>query len=155
MQIPLSLPLGPCWELEEGSVDSTTFLQALPSAFREATAAFFEGSSIASISRRSLCNTRIPAHTCHRRRRCGRPAAFCDSAVSLRLRCGRLSAPPRYTTPSPSFLITSFFTLRACRCLSGRMRSRTACGSPLPLQRRVLALSSGHLGLRYKFANYS
>ena len=48
MQIPLSLPLGPCWELEQGSVDSTTFLQALPSAFLEATAAFFEGSSIAS-----------------------------------------------------------------------------------------------------------
>lgn len=47
MQIPLSLLLGPCWELEERSVDSTTFLQALPSAFPEATAAFFEGSSIA------------------------------------------------------------------------------------------------------------
>ena len=48
MQIPLSLPLGPCWELEERSVDSTAFLQALPSAFPEATTAFFEGSSIAS-----------------------------------------------------------------------------------------------------------
>ena len=47
VQIPLSLPLGPCWELEERPVDSTTFLQALPSAFPEATAAFFEGSSIA------------------------------------------------------------------------------------------------------------
>ena len=47
MQIPLSLPLGPCWELEDRSVDSTAFLQALPSAFIEATAAFFEGSSIA------------------------------------------------------------------------------------------------------------
>jgi hypothetical protein len=47
VQIPLSLPVGPCWELEERSVDSTTFLQALPSAFPEATAAFFEGSSIA------------------------------------------------------------------------------------------------------------
>ena len=47
MKIPLSLPLGPCWELEERPVDSTTFLQALSSAFPEATAAFFEGSSIA------------------------------------------------------------------------------------------------------------
>lgn len=47
VQIPLSLPLGPCWELEEHSVDSTTFLRALSSAFPEATAAFFEGSSIA------------------------------------------------------------------------------------------------------------
>ena len=48
MQIPLSLPVGPCWELQEGAVDSTTFLQALPSAFPEATTAFIEGSSIAA-----------------------------------------------------------------------------------------------------------
>ena len=45
-RIPLSLVVGSCWELE-GRVDSTTFLQALPSAFPEATSAFFEGSSIA------------------------------------------------------------------------------------------------------------
>jgi hypothetical protein len=45
--ISLSLPLGACWELEEGSVESTTFLRALPSAFPEGTTAFFEGSSIA------------------------------------------------------------------------------------------------------------
>ncbi len=48
MQIPLSLPVGPCWELEERAVDRTTFLRALPSAFPEATIAFLEGSSIAA-----------------------------------------------------------------------------------------------------------
>jgi hypothetical protein len=47
MEIPLTLPLGPCWELEDRRVDSTTFLQLLPSTFPEATTAFFEGSSIA------------------------------------------------------------------------------------------------------------
>ena len=47
MQIPLTLPLGPCWELEERRVDSTTFLQLLAPTFPEATTAFFEGSSIA------------------------------------------------------------------------------------------------------------
>jgi hypothetical protein len=47
MQIPLSLPLGPCWELEDRRIDSTTFLQALAASFPEATTAFFEGSSIA------------------------------------------------------------------------------------------------------------
>jgi hypothetical protein len=44
----LRLPLGPCWELSKGSVDSTTFLRALPSTFPEATDAYFEGSSIAA-----------------------------------------------------------------------------------------------------------
>ena len=47
MQIPLTLPLGPCWELEDRRVDSTTFLQLLAPTFPEATTAFFEGSSIA------------------------------------------------------------------------------------------------------------
>jgi len=47
MQIPLTLPLGPCWELEDRRVDSTTFLQLLVSTFPEATTAFFEGSSMA------------------------------------------------------------------------------------------------------------
>jgi hypothetical protein len=47
LRIPLALPLGPCWELEEAEVDSTTFLQTLPSTFPEATIAYFEGSSIA------------------------------------------------------------------------------------------------------------
>ena len=46
VRIPLSLVADSCWELE-GRVDSTAFLQALPSAFPEATSAFFEGSSIA------------------------------------------------------------------------------------------------------------
>jgi hypothetical protein len=46
LQDPLTLPAGPCWELEERAVDSTTFLRALPSAFPEATDAYFEGSSI-------------------------------------------------------------------------------------------------------------
>ena len=46
LQIPLTLPVGPCWELEERAVDSTTFLRALPLAFPEATDAYFEGSSI-------------------------------------------------------------------------------------------------------------
>jgi hypothetical protein len=44
----LRLPLGPCWELEEGPVDSATFLRALPSTFPEATDAYFEGCSIAA-----------------------------------------------------------------------------------------------------------
>lgn len=44
----LSLPLGPCWELEERRVDSAIFLRSLASMFHEASAAFFEGSSIAS-----------------------------------------------------------------------------------------------------------
>ena len=48
MKIPLSLPVGPCWELEEGAVDSMIFLQALPAAFPETTVVFLEGSSIAS-----------------------------------------------------------------------------------------------------------
>jgi hypothetical protein len=47
MQIPLSLPLGPCWEIENRRIDSTTFLQTLAAGFPEATTAFFEGSSIA------------------------------------------------------------------------------------------------------------
>ena len=47
MQIPLTLPLGPCWELEDRRVDSTTFLQLLAPMFPEATTVFFEGSSIA------------------------------------------------------------------------------------------------------------
>jgi hypothetical protein len=47
MQIPLTLPLGPCWELEDRRVDSTAFLQVLAPTFPEATTAFFEGSSIA------------------------------------------------------------------------------------------------------------
>jgi len=47
MQIPLSLPQGPCWELENGRIDSTTFLQVIAPTFPEATTAFFEGSSIA------------------------------------------------------------------------------------------------------------
>jgi hypothetical protein len=47
MKIPLTLPLGPCWELEDRRVDSTTFLQLLAHTFPEATTAFFEGSSIA------------------------------------------------------------------------------------------------------------
>ena len=47
-EIPLSLPLGPCWELEERPVDSTVFLRALPSAFPNATTLFVEGSSIES-----------------------------------------------------------------------------------------------------------
>jgi hypothetical protein len=47
LKIPLTLPLGPCWELEERAVDSTTFLRTLFSAFPEATNAYFEGSSIA------------------------------------------------------------------------------------------------------------
>jgi hypothetical protein len=47
MQIPLSLPLGPCWELEDRRINSTTFLQALAATFPEATSAFFEGSSVA------------------------------------------------------------------------------------------------------------
>ena len=47
MQIPLSLPMGPCWEIEEGTVDCAIFLHAISSAFPEATAVFFEGSSIA------------------------------------------------------------------------------------------------------------
>ena len=38
---------GPCWELEEGSVDSTTFFELLASTFTEATTAYFEGSSMA------------------------------------------------------------------------------------------------------------
>jgi hypothetical protein len=38
--------LGPCWELKERAVDSTTFLRALASTFPEATTAYFEGSSI-------------------------------------------------------------------------------------------------------------
>jgi hypothetical protein len=38
--------VGQCWELEERTVDSTTFLRALPSTFPEATDAYFEGSSI-------------------------------------------------------------------------------------------------------------
>jgi len=46
--IPLSLPLGPCWELEEGRVDSTLFLRTLPTTFPEANAAFFEGSAMTS-----------------------------------------------------------------------------------------------------------
>lgn len=46
LQDPLTLPAGPCWELEERAVDSTTFLRALPSTFPEATDAYFEGSSI-------------------------------------------------------------------------------------------------------------
>ena len=45
---PLALPPGPCWELQEGKVDSRVFLRALPSAFPEATDAYFEGSSIAT-----------------------------------------------------------------------------------------------------------
>jgi hypothetical protein len=48
MQIPLSLPVGPCWQLQQGTVDSTIFLQTLPWVFPEATAAFFEGSSISA-----------------------------------------------------------------------------------------------------------
>jgi hypothetical protein len=40
--------LGPCWELQEGPVDSATFLRALPSTFPEATDAYFEGCSIAA-----------------------------------------------------------------------------------------------------------
>lgn len=46
--IPLSLALGPCWELEACAVDSTTFLRSLPRAFPDATTLFVEGSSIAS-----------------------------------------------------------------------------------------------------------
>lgn len=45
--IPLSLPVGPCWELEERAIDSATFLRELPLTFPEATDAYFEGSSIA------------------------------------------------------------------------------------------------------------
>lgn len=48
LQIPLTLPLGPCWELEERAVDSATFLRELPVTFPEATDAYFEGSSIAA-----------------------------------------------------------------------------------------------------------
>ena len=47
-QFPLSLPLGPNWELEERTVDSTIFLRSLASTFPEATTVFFEGSSIVS-----------------------------------------------------------------------------------------------------------
>ena len=47
MPLPLTLPLGPCWELEDRRVDSTTFLQLLAPMFPEATTVFFEGSSIA------------------------------------------------------------------------------------------------------------
>jgi len=47
MQPSLTLPLGPCWELEDRRVDSTTFLQLLAPMFPEATTVFFEGSSIA------------------------------------------------------------------------------------------------------------
>ena len=46
MQIPLSLPQGPCWELEDHKIDSTTFLKTIAPTFSEATTAFFEGSSI-------------------------------------------------------------------------------------------------------------
>ena len=46
IEIPLSLPLGPCWELEERPIDSTAFLRALPSAFPDATTLFIEGSLI-------------------------------------------------------------------------------------------------------------
>ena len=48
MQIPLDLPQGPCWELENRKIDSTIFLKTIASSFPEATTAFFEGSSIAS-----------------------------------------------------------------------------------------------------------
>lgn len=48
MSIPLSLPLGPCWELEERRVDSTVFLESLAAVFPEASHAFFEGTWIAS-----------------------------------------------------------------------------------------------------------
>lgn len=47
IQIPLSLPQGPCWELENRKIDSTLFLQIIASSFPEASTAFFEGSSIA------------------------------------------------------------------------------------------------------------
>ena len=42
----LSLALGPCWEITERTGDSAAFLRLLASTFPEATAAFFEGSSI-------------------------------------------------------------------------------------------------------------
>jgi hypothetical protein len=44
--IPLSLPLGPCWEIEERAIGITAFLKALPAAFPDATTLFVEGSSI-------------------------------------------------------------------------------------------------------------
>lgn len=46
VEVPLSLPFGPCWELQEQFVDSTTFLHALPAAFPGATHLFVEGTSI-------------------------------------------------------------------------------------------------------------
>lgn len=47
MEIPLSLPMGPCWELEERRVDSAEFLGLLSATFPEVSHAFFEGTLIA------------------------------------------------------------------------------------------------------------
>jgi hypothetical protein len=47
VKIPLTLPLGPCWEIEEGQVDSAAFLRTVPTTFSEATTVFVEGSSMA------------------------------------------------------------------------------------------------------------
>lgn len=46
IQIPLSLPLGMCWELQDRLVDSAAFFRVLYSSFTEGKLAFFEGTSI-------------------------------------------------------------------------------------------------------------
>jgi hypothetical protein len=126
MQIPLSLRLGPCWELEEGSVDSTTFLQALPSAFPEATTAFFEGSSTASDSvdiflQHGDSGPYLP-----------QPQTLWSTGSILRFRC--------------------LFTPSLCEALASASLHCTWIASSIA-EARVSAFAA-ILGLRYKYANH-
>ncbi|HYD47157.1 MAG TPA: hypothetical protein VEB21_02350 [Terriglobales bacterium] len=43
----ISLTHGPCWELEEGKVDSVIFFHSLAAVVPEASTAYFEGAAIA------------------------------------------------------------------------------------------------------------
>jgi hypothetical protein len=141
MKIPLSLPVGPCWELEEGAVDSMIFLQALPAAFPETTVVFLEGSSIASdivqvFEQYIDAGSYLPE-----------PQTLWSTGTIKRFRCrftsslfeALASASQHHAEPELFDHISSTQTARLC--LSGRTRSRIACGLPIPFQRHALTLS--------------
>jgi hypothetical protein len=154
MPIPLSLPLGPCWELEERSVDCAMFLQALPSAFPEATAAFFEGSSIApDIVRIFVQHANAGPYL-------PQPQTLWSTGTILRFRClftpslcdALASVSRHHAEPE---LFDHFFLYAESVPLLEWPDAFSNCmwiASSIP-EPRISAFAAG-LGLRYKPANY-
>ncbi len=154
VQIPLSLPVGPCWEIEERAVDCATFLHALPSAFPEATAVFFEGSSIAPDI------VRIFEQHVDDGPYLPKPQTLWSTGRILRFRCrfapslceALASASLHHAEPE---LFDHIFLYANSLALLEWPDAFSNCMwiAPVIAESRVRAFAAG-LGLRYKYANH-